>query len=55
MLSKVCTQEHKQNAKILNMRNTLNENIQKVNTEASPHTDIKSTLQHIMKFSKKNI
>ena len=45
-MSTVCTQEHEQNAKILNMKNSLKEDIQKVWTEdiqkvqkeAGPHT-----------------
>ena len=49
-LCKVWTQEHKQNAIILNMINTLKEDIQEVETEAVPHTDMASTLQY-----KKNI
>ena len=41
---------HKQNAKILNMINTLKEDIQEVETEAVAHTDMASTHQY-----KKNI
>ena len=54
-LSKVCTQEHKQNAKILNMRNTVKEDLQKVQTEAGPQTDTASTQQHKKKLSRKRI
>ena len=52
-ISEVSTQEHKQNAKIFNMRNTLSEDIQKVKTEAGLHTDMSGTQEHKKKFSKK--
>ena len=42
-LSKVCIQEHKQNGKILNMRNTPKEDMQIVQTEAGYHTYMAST------------
>ena len=62
-LSKVCTQECKQNAKNIEHENTLKEDIQKVQTEdiqkitteAGPHTDMASTQQYKKKFFKKNI
>ena len=37
----------------LNMRYTLKEDIQKVSTEAGPHTDMLSTQQHKRKFTKR--
>ena len=49
-LSEVCAQEHKQNARVLNMRNILKEDIKKIQTEAGPHNDMVSTQQHRKKF-----
>ena len=42
MLENMCTQEHKQNTKILNMTNTFKEDIKKVQAEAGPCTDMAS-------------
>ena len=54
-LPEICTQKHKQNTKILNMRNTLKEDIQNILTEAGLHTDMGSTQQHKKKFPQKGI
>ena len=45
MLSEVCTMEHKQNKK-KNMRNTHTCDIQDIQTEDSPHTDMENIQQH---------
>ena len=50
MLSEVCTKEHKQNTKKLNMRNIHTEDMQEVQTEESPHTDMASMQQYKKEF-----
>ena len=55
MFSEVCTPRHKLHANTLNMGNTLKDKVQKVQTEAGPHTDMQSTQLHKKEINKKNI